>query len=57
MLYLTSIIVPDPCDDKQFCKNGGSCIQGGFCYCPPKVTGMNCENGMIIHSVLFIVLL
>ncbi|XP_063427354.1 uncharacterized protein LOC134710874 [Mytilus trossulus] len=35
---------PDPCYDIDFCKNGGQCIPGGYCYCPPGFTGMNCEN-------------
>ncbi|XP_063427349.1 uncharacterized protein LOC134710869 [Mytilus trossulus] len=34
---------PDPCYDKDFCKNGGTCDYG-YCICPPEVTGMNCEN-------------
>ncbi|VDI37034.1 Hypothetical predicted protein [Mytilus galloprovincialis] len=39
---------PDPCYDKQFCKNGGQCIPGGYCVCPSGVTGMNCENGIYL---------
>ncbi|CAG2234449.1 unnamed protein product [Mytilus edulis] len=43
-LNILSLTGPDPCYDKDFCKNGGQCIPGGYCYCPPRVTGMNCEN-------------
>ncbi|VDI47290.1 Hypothetical predicted protein, partial [Mytilus galloprovincialis] len=35
---------PDPCYDKNFCFNGGTCLAGGYCICPLGVTGMHCEH-------------